>query len=189
MRRHGFVEKDADPADVYAHIKQLLQSEGFKVESEDVRPGFWDMHARKSNAERIVLGRVRDVDVVVAGAKGKFEVQLNAGVWGKDLAVPAVEGVATLGVAAAAELHSAHKFEERIWEQVVHKIDPSLKICSLDGLLFKSDEELAEHEKAHEAQRLAGQANTMNTMAMMGMFGLVGMGMGGMFMGGPGLWI
>ncbi|MEM3670580.1 MAG: hypothetical protein QW767_02425 [Thermoprotei archaeon] len=183
------MDKDIEPADVFSHIKQLLQSEGFKVLSEDVKPGFWDLHAKKANVERIVLGRVRDVDVVVAGSKGKFEVQLNAGVWGKDLAVPAVEGVATLGVAAAAELHSAHKFEERMWEQIVHKIDPSLKICSLDGMLFKTDEELSDHVKAHEAQHIASQANAMNTAAMMGMMGLVGFGLGGMFMGGPGLWI
>ncbi|MHB8702512.1 MAG: hypothetical protein ACYC7D_16030 [Nitrososphaerales archaeon] len=186
MRRHGFVEKDIEPNQVYEHIKGLLQSEGFKVGSEEKRDNFWDLHARKSSMERIVVGKVRDVDVIVAGTKGKFEVQLNAGVWGRDLAVPAIEGVATLGLATAVDLHSAHQFEERIWEQLVHNIDSSLKICQLDGLLFKSDQELASHIKGHEQQQTA-QGSMMNSMLMMGMMG--GVGMMGMGMMGGGLWI
>ena len=39
MRHHGFVEKGVDPADVYSRIKQLIQNEGFKIVSEDTRPG------------------------------------------------------------------------------------------------------------------------------------------------------
>lgn len=187
MRRHGFVEKDIEPKDVYAQLKGLLQSEGFKIESEDTRSNFWDLHARKSSMERIALGKVRDVDVLVAGTKGKFEVQLNAGVWGRDLAIPAIEGIATLGLATAVDLHSAHQFEERMWEGVVHKIDPTLKICQIDGLLFKSDQELESHVKMHEQQRQAAQGSMMNSMLMMGMMG--GMGMAGMGMMGGGLWI
>ncbi len=189
MRRHGFVGKNMEPMEVYANIKKFLSQEGFTLGPEDIREGFWDLHARKSSLERIALGKVRDVDVVVAGTKGKFEVQLHAGVWGRDLAIPAVEGIATFGVATAADLHSAHQFEERMWEKIVHGIDPSLKICSLDGLLFKTDQELSEHAKLHEQQNLSGQANAMNSMAMMGMVGMMGMGMWGMGMMGPGLWI
>jgi hypothetical protein len=81
MRRHGFVEKDIDPADVYSHIKELLQSQEFKITSDEKRDGMWDMHAKKSSTERIIMGRVRDVDVIIAGTKGKFEVQLHAGIW------------------------------------------------------------------------------------------------------------
>jgi hypothetical protein len=171
---------------VYAHIKGLLQAEGFSLQSEDTRDNFWDMHARKSSMERIILGKVRDVDIVVAGTNGKFEVQLNTGVWGRDLAIPAIEGVATFGLSAAVDLHSAHRSEERMWEQIVHNIDPSLKICQLDGLLFKSDLELQNHVKMHEQQQQASQSSMMNSMLMMGMLG--GIGMFGMGMGG-GLWI
>lgn len=184
MRRYGFVEKDVRPADVYEHIKSLLQGEGFKVSSEEKRENYWDLHARKSSTEKIILGRVRDVDVVVAGGVGKFEVQLHAGVWGRDLAVPAIEGIATLGLAPAAELHSAHELEERLWEQVVNKIDPSLKVCKLDGMLFQSQDELDKHLQAIERQRQQAQ----NSMMMMGMMGM-GMGMFGMGMMGGGLWI
>ncbi len=184
MRRYGFVEKDIDPKDVYEHVKSLLQAEGFKITDEDIRPNYWDLHAKKSNVERIVLGKVRDVDVVIAGQKGKFEVQLHAGVWGRDLAVPAIEGIATIGAATMAELNSAHEFEERMWEQIVHKIDPSLKICPQYGLLFKTDEELQKHLEMHQQQQQQAHAQMMNQMLMLGMLG--GLGMFGMGMYGMG---
>lgn len=192
MRRHGFVEKDIDPKDVYSHIKEILQSQGFKIVVEEPKDGLLDMHARKSNIERIVMGRVRDVDVIVSGSKGKFEVQLHAGIWGRDLAIPAIEGVATLGIATAADLHSAHKFEEKIWEQIVNKIDPSLKICHLDGLLFKSDEELKQHQQLHQSQDQSGLSSNLLMMGMLGGggMGMYGMGYGGFGYGGlGGMWI
>ena len=193
LRRHGFVEKDIEPQAVYSHVKELLHSEGFKVESEDVRDGFWDVHARKSNVERVIMGKVRDVDVVIAGTRGRFEVQLRAGIWGRDLAVPVIEGVATLGLATAMDLHSAHQFEEKMWEQIVHSVDASLKICQLDGLLFKTDEELNKHIKMHEQEQLqqqAAQNSTMNQMLMLGMLGGMGMGWYGMGWGNAqGRWI
>ena len=178
MRRYGFTERDVKPADVYENIKSLLQGEGFKVTSEEKRDGYLDLHARKSSTEKIILGKVRDVDAVVAGTVGKFEVQLHAGFWGRDLMVPAIEGVATLGAAPAVQLHEAHEFEERLWEQVVAKIDPSLKVCKLDGMLFKTQEELDKHLQAIQlAQQQA--ANSTMMYGGLGMMGLMGIGMMG----------
>ena len=77
-------------------------------------------------------------------------------------------------------------FEENMWEQIVHKIDPSLKVCQLDGLLFKSDQDLQNHVRMHAQQQQAAQSSMMNSMLMMGMLG--GAGMMGMGMMG-GLWI
>ncbi len=188
MRRYGFVERDVRPADVYEHIKSLLQGERFKITSEEKRENYLDLHARKSNAEKIVLGRVRDVDALVAGTTGKFEVQLHAGIWGRDLLVPAIEGIATLGAVPAAELHSAHEFEERLWEQIVNKIDPSLKVSKLDGMVFKTQEELDKHLHAIAQQQQQAQNNMMMPGFMGGGMGLFGMGMIGM-MGMGGLWI
>ena len=93
MIRHGFVEKDIAPEDVHKKAIELLSAEGFKVTSDDAKDGMWDIHAKKSSTERIVLGRVRDVDILIAGTKGKFEVQLHAGIWGRDLIIPETYGI------------------------------------------------------------------------------------------------
>ena len=179
MIKHGFLEKDIEPSQVHDTIKDLLEKENFAITSDDSGNMMWEIHAKKSSRERIIFGRVRDVDTVVSGSKGKFEVQLHAGIWGRDMAVPAIEGIATLGIATGVELHSGHEFEMRLWEQIVHKIDPSLKICNIDGLLFKNDQDLQTHMKTHQASPAMGMG-----MMGMGMMGIMGMGM---MM--PGMWI
>ncbi|MHB8562109.1 MAG: hypothetical protein ACYDAP_13310, partial [Thermoplasmataceae archaeon] len=83
-----------------------------------------------------------------------------------------------------AELHSGHEFEKRMWEQIVKKIDPTLKICEYDGMLFKTQQELDQHIKAHQ-QQMAGAGSMMG----MGMLGMGMMGMGMMGFGGPGIFI
>ena len=182
MIKHGFVEKDIDPSEVHSLVLDLLKKENFNITSDENNNNMWETHAKKSSKERIILGRVRDVDTIIAGQKGKFEVQLHAGIWGRDIAIPAIEGIATLGIATAAELHSGTEFEMRMWEQIVGKIDPTLKICKIDGLLFKTQKDLDDHMKTH-------QQNAGMGMMGMGMMGMMGMGMLGMGMMGPGLWI
>ncbi len=186
MIKHGFVEKDIDPSQVREKVKELLAKENFTITSDEENDKLYEIHAKKSSRERIVLGKVRDVDVVIAGQKGKFEVQLHAGIWGRDIAVPIIEGVATLGIAAGAEIHSGHEFEKRLWEQIVKTIDPTLQICPYDGMLFKTKEELDKHIQAHQQQAYQGNMMGMGMMGM-GMMGMMGMGMMGMM--GPGLWI
>ncbi len=184
MKHYGFVEKDVEPSAVAAHLKQFLVENGFQMDTESSRPNFWDLRASKRSAARIALGAVRDADVVVAGARGKFEVQFKLGVWGRDLAVPAVEGIATLGVATALDLHEEHVLEDKMWRNLVHLIDPKLQICGQCGVIFRSPEDLKTHQQV-EAQRAQSQMGMGNPM-MMGMFG---MGMLGMGMMGPMMWI
>lgn len=179
MKHYGFVEKDVEPSDVYAHLKQFLIENGFHIDTESSRPNLWDLRGSKRGTERIVFGTVRDADIVVAGARGKFEVQFKLGVWGKDLAVPVVEGIATLGVATALDLHEEHLLEDKMWRDAVHMIDPTLQICGQCGLILKSPEDLKTHQQAEaqQAQSSLGMGNPM----MMGMFG--------MGMMGPMMWI
>ena len=184
MKHYGFVEKDVAPSAVYAHLKQFLVENGFQIDTESARPNLWDLRASKRDAARIALGAVRDADVVVAGTQGKFEVQFKLGVWGKDLAVPAVEGIATLGIATALDLHEEHVLEDKMWRDLVHMIDPKLQICRRCGGIFRSPEDLKTHQDV-EAQRAQSQMGMGNPM-MMGMFG---MGMLGMGMMGPMMWI
>ena len=185
MKHYGFVEKDVEPAAVFAHLKQFMVENGFQVNNESSRSNFWELHASKKNAIRVALGAVRDADAVVAGTRGKFEVQFKLGVWGKDLAIPVVEGVATLGAASAIDLHEEHLLEDKMWRSLVHSIDPKLQICGQCGVIFQSPADLQAHQKV-EAQQLQSQMGMANPMMM----GMLGMGMLGMGMMGMGMmWI
>ena len=158
MKRCGFIEKEIEPSDVFNMIKSILSSEGFTLESQTVKEGFWDIRAGRKNVERVVIGRVRNADAVISGRKGKFEVTFKLGVWGKDLPVPAVEGVVTLGVATARDLHEEHELEFRMWEKIVHNVDPSLLICERCGMVLRTEEDMkghAEFEKHHYLNTLA----------------------------------
>jgi len=73
--------------------------------------------------------------------------------WGRDYIVPAIEGVATLGLAAAAELRTAGKFEENLWEDIVRIIDPSLLVCDKDGRIFENQRELEAHLEEHRKDK------------------------------------
>jgi hypothetical protein len=97
MIKHGFMEKDIEPSAVADHIKELLVNENFKITSDETRDALWEIHSKKSDRERIVLGKVRDVDVVIAGAQGKFEVQLHAGIcWGETWLYPRLKALLLL---------------------------------------------------------------------------------------------
>jgi hypothetical protein len=151
LRRDTF-SAAIDPAELFVKTKRILESEGLRVTSEDVRNGFWDIHARKVAAEMIGTGRVRDVDVIIAGSRGRFEVQVNVGFWGKDIIIPAIEFVFTGGTSSGPFV-SAHRLERKLWEEIVKEIDPSLRVCPLDGLTFRSSEDFESHLDSHGARQ------------------------------------
>ena len=124
-------------------------------------------HFRRCTAEDC-HGAVRNVDLIIAGNGNKFSLQLHAGVWGRDLAVPTIESVATFGVAGIEERRSGRDLEERLWEEIVNKIDPSLLICEYDGLLFKTDEELQSHLRVHKRVDIDAESSWVNGMTMTG---------------------
>ena len=122
MKHEVFSNKNIDPSELYDKIKKYLVENGFRVESEDVIDKFWDLRAKKSGLKNIVSGTIRDIDVIIAGDKEKFEVQLKTGAWGRDILIPTIEGIAVFGtiglVAAPAEAYFAHKFEEDLWKYI-----------------------------------------------------------------------
>ena len=184
MKHYGFAEKDIEPSSVVAQLKQFLVENGFQIDTESSQPNFWDVRASKRGTTRIALGAVRDADVVVAGAKGKFEVQFKLGVWGRDVAIPAVEGIATLGLSTALDLHEEHVLEDKMWANLVRTIDPSLQICGQCGSIFKTVADLKTHEAAE-----AKQAQLQMGLGAPMMMGMMGMGFLGMGMMGPVMWI
>ena len=47
----------------------------------------------------VIIGNVRDVEVMISGNEGNYDLILRTGAWGKDIIVPTViAGVLTAGV-------------------------------------------------------------------------------------------
>jgi len=157
MRHYGFQEKEVEPASVVANIKKFLTENGFQIDRESTQPNLWDLRASKRGLLRIALGAVRDADVVVAGRRGQFEVQFRLGVWGRDLVVPVVEGVATLGAAAAVDLHEERLLEGKMWRSILQLVDPALQLCEVCGAILMTPEDLRSHQTLEVGRVLDSQ--------------------------------
>lgn len=115
MSIHG-----VDPARLYQEVKNHLIQEGLKIVSDEVMPRYYDVKAYKGGVLNAVIGAIRDVEVMINGDETSLDVTLRTGAWGRDIAIPAIEGFILLGivggaVAAGAEYILASEFERRFW--------------------------------------------------------------------------
>jgi hypothetical protein len=82
----------------------------------------------------------------------RFDFQLRIGTWSRDTPISIVEDIVTFGLANAVRFHSAHQFEENLWEEIMLKVGASLNTSRLECLLFKSKSKLKDHMNMHELQ-------------------------------------
>jgi len=123
MRQEHVTLQNVDVSRLYDEIKKYLQGIKLDIISEEKMDNFWDIKAHKGTKGSVVIGNVRDVEVMISGTENNYDVILRTGAWGKDIIVPAaVAGVLTAGVAAvpAAALsgYRAHKFEKDFWDHI-----------------------------------------------------------------------
>jgi hypothetical protein len=171
LRADTFSEPHPSLAELTDFVESVLKENGFLVKDKEAGNDVVDIHARKGGARNAARGAVRDVDAVIAQKGAKLQVQLRVGIWGKDLIVPALEAIPTVGLAAAEELRSAHELEKKMWEKVVHHIGPALRICELDGMTFATDEDLKLHmdmhrmlREVHQVQRMEEETNLIRQL-------------------------
>lgn len=144
MPAFGFMNKNIDPENLFQRAKELLEKRGFKITSEEAQDSHWDLHAKKSGLSNIISGNARDVDLIVGGDRKTLSVQLHAGIWGRDFSIP---GKHVFDPASSGRPTSA--FEEGLWEEIVHMIDPALVVCRRCGRVFSSEQDLEQHGNAH----------------------------------------
>jgi hypothetical protein len=120
MKEERMPLNGVDPRQLYEDIKQHLTSEGLKILLDEGRDGFYEIKAHKGSMLSVMVGAIRDVDVMITGNREVCEVTLRTGAWGRDVAVPAVEGFIILGViggavGGGAGYYMAHEFEKKFW--------------------------------------------------------------------------
>ena len=120
MRQEHVTLQNVEVSQVYDQIKKYLQGLKLDIIHEEKIENYWNIKAHKGTKGSVIIGNVRDVDVMISGNEGNYDLILRTGAWGKDIIVPtAIAGVLTAGVAvipvAAVSGYRAHAFEKNFW--------------------------------------------------------------------------
>jgi hypothetical protein len=120
MRQEHVTLQNVEVSQVYDQIKKYLQGLKLDIIHEEKIENYWNIKAHKGTKGSVIIGNVRDVEVMISGTEGSYDLILRTGAWGKDIIVPtAIAGVLTAGVAvipvAAVSGYRAHAFEKNFW--------------------------------------------------------------------------
>jgi hypothetical protein len=123
MRQEHVTLHDVDVSQVYDQIRQYLKDQKLDIIHEEKLDNYWDLKAHKGTKGSVVIGNVRDVEVMISGTEGNYDLILRTGAWGRDIIVPAaIAGILTAGVGAvvvgAASAYRAHAFERNFWNHI-----------------------------------------------------------------------
>ena len=122
MRQEHVTLKNVEISQLFDRIKEHLREIKLDIIHEEKEKDFWDVKAHKGSAGSVVVGNIRDVEVMISGTREQgHDLVLRTGAWGKDIIVPtAIATVATAGLAtipvALAEIYRAHAFEKHFWD-------------------------------------------------------------------------
>lgn len=122
MRQEHVTLKNVEISQLFDRIKKHLQEIKLDIIHEETYENYWNLKAHKGSKGSIVVGNIRDVEVMISGTNELgHDLVLRTGAWGKDIIVPTVIwGAATAGIAVApvalAEIYRAHAFEKHFWD-------------------------------------------------------------------------
>lgn len=107
-------------------IKQHLAEIGLQIIHEEGHDGYWSIKAYKGGKLSAITGSIRDVEILITGSDGKYDLTFRTGAWGRDIAIPALLASAVSfgagAVVAGAEAYRAHKFEKNFWDWLNQRI-------------------------------------------------------------------
>ena len=121
MRQEHVTLQNVEVSQLYDQIKKYLQGLKLDIIHEEKEENYWDLKAHKGTLSSVIIGNVRDVEVMISGTESNYDLILRTGAWGKDIIVPTViAGALTAGVAAipvaAVSGYRAHSFEKNFWD-------------------------------------------------------------------------
>ena len=124
MRQEHVTLHDVEMSQLYDQIRTYLKDQKLDIiHEEKENNNYWDLKAHKGTAGSVVIGNVRDVEVMISGTEGNYDLILRTGAWGRDIIVPAaIAGALTAGLAAipaaAISGYRAHAFEKNFWDYI-----------------------------------------------------------------------
>jgi len=129
-----FSKKNIPIKTLYENVKKMLLDEQFRLTKDETTENTCHLRTIKTGVKRIIVGAVRDVELVIAGDANNFAVIFTVGGWGKNLAfsgtlgyvVAVVGGVSTLAygaIAAAGSFVTAKAYEGDFWKKITDEIE------------------------------------------------------------------
>ena len=123
MRQEHVILQDVEISRLYDQIRNYLKDQKLDIIHEEKEDNYWDLKAHKGTKASLVIGNVRDVEVMISGADRNYDLILRTGAWGRDIVVPtAIAAVLTAGLAAipaaAVSGYRAHAFEKNFWNYI-----------------------------------------------------------------------
>lgn len=103
MREERVTLSNVDIERLIKFAKDHLRELGLTIINEDSFEGYHSIKAHKGGKLALVVGNVRDVELLITGTEKNYEMRLRTGAWGRDIVVPGILGGAIVraGVAAA----------------------------------------------------------------------------------------
>src|SRR5947209_6184051 len=112
--------------ELYDLIKKYLQNLKLEIIHEEKYENFWSMKAYKGGPGSMIIGNIREAEVMISGSSGNYDLILSTGAWGRNILIPgAIASIATLGIGTAVggiSAYRAHTFEKDFWEYVNNMI-------------------------------------------------------------------
>ena len=123
MRQEHVTLHDVEVSQVYDQIRNYLKEQKLDIIHEEKEDNYWDLKAHKGTKGSVIIGNVRDVEVMISGTEGNYDLILRTGAWGRDIIVPAaIAGALTAGAGAiavgAVSAYRAHAFEKNFWNHI-----------------------------------------------------------------------
>jgi hypothetical protein len=116
MRQEHVTLHNVQFSQLYDLIKEYLKGLKLDIIHEEKDEDYWDIKAHKGGKGSAIVGNVRDVEIMISGARSAvpyYDIILRTGAWGKDIIVPTA--LAAAAPVAAIEAYRAHSFE-KFWE-------------------------------------------------------------------------
>ena len=142
-----FKKRNIKLSSLYNRLKKKLDHDDFRIISDIVTENVYHLRAEKAGIKEIVIGAVRDIELVIAGDSTAFVIIFTVGAWGKNITVSggmgyvvaslaAGPGVVWGGIAATGSYVQAIAYEKDFWEYILKEIDhqeSTIKKSSKEG--------------------------------------------------------
>lgn len=119
---------------LYNSIKKNLVEDKFHVTSDVQTDYVYHLRAEKTGVTEIIIGAVKDIELIIAGENDSFAVVFTAGAWGKNMVTSGSTGyvVTSLlagpaafygGMVATSSFVRAIAYEQEAWQMINKEIE------------------------------------------------------------------